>query len=92
MERMDTGKAKDEAPVNLLALGKLLLQEPFPIDSLAVRSADLSLSADGGGIRGVSELLILHEIMTRLQHDLKLNDVPRPCDFFHLIGGTSTGG
>ncbi|MCJ1400361.1 hypothetical protein MMC11_003566 [Xylographa trunciseda] len=50
------------------------------------------LSLDGGGIRGVSELLILHEIMCRLQHDLKLDELPLPCDYFHLIGGTSTGG
>lgn len=50
------------------------------------------VSADGGGIRGVSELLILDEIMLRVQHDLALNELPRPCDYFHLIGGTSTGG
>jgi len=48
--------------------------------------------SDGGGIRGVSELLILHEIMRRVQHDLKLPELPRPCDYFDLIGGTSTGG
>jgi len=52
-------------------------------------SFDLS---DGGGIRGLSELLILQEIMSRIQHDEKLADVPRPCDYFDLIGGTSTGG
>jgi predicted acylesterase/phospholipase RssA len=47
---------------------------------------------DGGGIRGVSELLILDEIMRRVQHDLDLAELPRPCDYFDLIGGTSTGG
>lgn len=47
---------------------------------------------DGGGIRGVSELVILHEIMKRVQFDLKLPDLPPPCDYFDLIGGTSTGG
>ncbi|KAI9811178.1 MAG: hypothetical protein M1826_003299 [Phylliscum demangeonii] len=30
--------------------------------------------------------------MKRIQHDLKLSELPRPCDYFHLIGGTSTGG
>ncbi|MCJ1378657.1 hypothetical protein MMC17_001756 [Xylographa soralifera] len=50
------------------------------------------LALDGGGIRGVSELLILHEIMSRLQFDLKLDKLPLPCDCFHLIGGTNTGG
>ncbi|KAI9775396.1 MAG: hypothetical protein M1839_001251 [Geoglossum umbratile] len=50
------------------------------------------LALDGGGIRGVSELIILDEIMKRIQHDMKLTDLPRPCDYFNLIGGTSTGG
>ncbi|KAL9017793.1 MAG: hypothetical protein Q9185_004882 [Variospora sp. 1 TL-2023] len=53
----------------------------------------LALGAvDGGGIRGVSILLILDEIMRRVQHDKGLIDLPRPCEYFHLIGGTSTGG
>ncbi|KAF8967277.1 hypothetical protein BDZ97DRAFT_544169 [Flammula alnicola] len=50
------------------------------------------LSLDGGGIRGVSELTILHEIMLRVQSRKGLAEVPKPCDYFHLIGGTSTGG
>jgi hypothetical protein len=47
---------------------------------------------DGGGIRGLSELLILHEIMKRVQYDSGLPELPRPCEYFDLIGGTSTGG
>ncbi|THU98742.1 FabD/lysophospholipase-like protein [Dendrothele bispora CBS 962.96] len=50
------------------------------------------LSLDGGGIRGVSELIILHEIMVRLKDKKGLSDLPKPCEYFHLIGGTSTGG
>ncbi|KAL8701275.1 MAG: hypothetical protein Q9201_005000 [Fulgogasparrea decipioides] len=50
------------------------------------------LALDGGGIRGVSILLILDEIMKRVQHDESLEHLPRPCDYFNLIGGTSTGG
>ncbi|PSR97545.1 hypothetical protein BD289DRAFT_91836 [Coniella lustricola] len=50
------------------------------------------LSCDGGGIRGVSELVILDAVMKRIQELKELEDVPRPCDYFHLIGGTSTGG
>jgi len=50
------------------------------------------LALDGGGIRGVSELVILQEIMQRVQHVKKLTELPRPCDYFDLIGGTSTGG
>jgi hypothetical protein len=78
------------APVNLLALGMCLgIRTPFDLFPfrLIVES-----STDGGGIRGVSELLILHEIMVRIQADQKLDKLPRPCEYFHLIGGTSTGG
>ena len=57
---------------------------------------------DGGGIRGLSELLIIKEIMHRLMVDENakreidgqplLTGLPKPCDYFDLIGGTSTGG
>ncbi|THU84996.1 hypothetical protein K435DRAFT_764610 [Dendrothele bispora CBS 962.96] len=50
------------------------------------------LSLDGGGIRGVSELIVLHEIMVRVQARKDLSNLPKPCEYFHLIGGTSTGG
>ncbi|CAI4212654.1 unnamed protein product [Parascedosporium putredinis] len=50
------------------------------------------LALDGGGIRGLSELLILEEIMDRIKYDLGMADDPLPADFFDLIGGTSTGG
>jgi len=58
--------------------------------------------ADGGGIRGLSELLIIKEIMhkvminenKKLKQDGRplLTRLPKPCDYFDLIGGTSTGG
>ena len=51
-----------------------------------------SVRVDGGGIRGLSELIILDEIMKRIQHDEGLSDTPLPCDYFDLMGGTSTGG
>jgi len=50
------------------------------------------LSLDGGGVRGFSELVILHEIMKRIQNVAKLEQLPRPKDYFNLIGGTGTGG
>ncbi|KAH0541722.1 hypothetical protein FGG08_003814 [Glutinoglossum americanum] len=50
------------------------------------------LSLDGGGIRGVSELVILQEIMHRIQRIQKLDHPPLPSDYFDLICGTSTGG
>ncbi|CAJ0544308.1 Ff.00g035520.m01.CDS01 [Fusarium sp. VM40] len=50
------------------------------------------LSLDGGGIRGLSSLLILENLMEGLREANGLDKVPRPCEWFDLIGGTSTGG
>ncbi|CAZ83955.1 unnamed protein product [Tuber melanosporum] len=57
------------------------------------------LSLDGGGIRGYSTLVILQELMHQIYvqtHNGKgpktPADLPRPCDYFDLIGGTGTGG
>ncbi|KAL1841262.1 hypothetical protein VTJ49DRAFT_7264 [Mycothermus thermophilus] len=50
------------------------------------------LSLDGGGVRGVSSLLILHAIMTEIKKAQNLDVLPKPCEYFHLIAGTSTGG
>ena len=50
------------------------------------------LSLDGGGIRGLSSLLILRTIMERIRLANQLSQTPKPCDYFDLIGGTSTGG
>jgi len=50
------------------------------------------LSLDGGGVRGLSSLVVLREIMEEVQRQAKLTETPRPCDYFDLIGGTSTGG
>ncbi|KAI1170819.1 hypothetical protein F4777DRAFT_567873 [Nemania sp. FL0916] len=50
------------------------------------------LSLDGGGIRGKSSLLILENIMEQVRESKGLAQVPRPCEYFDLIGGTSTGG
>ncbi|CAE6467650.1 unnamed protein product [Rhizoctonia solani] len=44
------------------------------------------LSLDGGGVRGISSLRILKDIMDRIKPGA------RPCDYFDLIAGTSTGG
>ncbi|KAI9665063.1 MAG: hypothetical protein M1821_006511 [Bathelium mastoideum] len=46
----------------------------------------------GGGIRGLSELIMLKAIMDRVQSLLRLEKPPLPADYFDMIGGTSTGG
>ncbi|KAK4043689.1 hypothetical protein C8A01DRAFT_12835 [Parachaetomium inaequale] len=50
------------------------------------------LSLDGGGVRGVASLVILHEIMLKVKETRGLDRIPKPCEYFHMIGGTSTGG
>ncbi|KAJ7690005.1 acyl transferase/acyl hydrolase/lysophospholipase [Mycena olivaceomarginata] len=50
------------------------------------------LSLDGGGIRGLSMLLILEQLMYKLKVTDNLLEIPYPCNYFDLIGGTSTGG
>jgi patatin-like phospholipase/acyl hydrolase len=52
----------------------------------------LTPSADGGGVRGLSELFILKEIMHRIQRQEGRETMPLPCEYFDLICGTSTGG
>ncbi|KAK8001363.1 acyl transferase/acyl hydrolase/lysophospholipase [Apiospora marii] len=52
------------------------------------------LSLDGGGIRGLSSLQILKQLMEQVNYerdDMGLQPV-KPCDIFDLIVGTSTGG
>jgi len=50
------------------------------------------LCLDGGGIRGLSSLLILQEIMEEVGNKRETPTAPRPCEYFDLIGGTGTGG
>jgi len=50
------------------------------------------LCLDGGGIRGLSEILILKELMLQVQLHNNLDFTPEPRQCFDLICGTSTGG
>ncbi len=49
------------------------------------------LALDGGGIRGLLTLQILDRLENDLRQRLKAGPQFRLCDFFDLIGGTSTG-
>lgn len=49
------------------------------------------LSLDGGGVRGLSCLLILRNIMEEVARRNGAVEA-RPCEYFDLIGGTGTGG
>jgi patatin-like phospholipase/acyl hydrolase len=43
-------------------------------------------------VRGLSSLLILREIMNDIEQQVEATEPVRPCEYFDLIGGTSTGG
>ncbi|KAE8398635.1 acyl transferase/acyl hydrolase/lysophospholipase [Aspergillus pseudonomiae] len=49
------------------------------------------LSLDGGGIRGLSSLYILQNLMDKISH-LEGRDGIKPYEYFDVIVGTSTGG
>jgi patatin-like phospholipase/acyl hydrolase len=46
------------------------------------------LVCDGGGVRGLSTLYIIKKLMEGIDS----TNPPKPCDYFDMIGGTSTGG
>ena len=55
--------------------------------------------ADGGGVRGLSSLLILQDLMAKINSSVKAGRPPgethkevQPYDIFDLVAGTSTGG
>lgn len=54
------------------------------------------LSLDGGGVKGLFTILVLQRLIEQVAHvEESRGQVPsrkRPCDYFDLIGGTSTGG
>jgi Patatin-like phospholipase len=55
--------------------------------SLFIVSLTLT-TTDGGGVRGLSSLYILQKLMQRINPE----SPPKPCDYFDLICGISTGG
>lgn len=60
-----------------------------------VRSALLTMIADGGGVRGLSSLLILQRLMEMINSHVPshVTGYPlNPHDVFGLAAGTSTGG
>jgi hypothetical protein len=50
---------------------------------------------DAGGPRGISQLMILKNVMDSLSRGSGVDSeevVKRPCEVFHAIGGVGTGG
>jgi hypothetical protein len=68
-------------------MGKFALLAPHR-SADAPRESLRLLALDGGGIRGLSSLMILDRLMETINPE----SPPKPCKYFHMIGGTSTGG
>ncbi|KEP48660.1 calcium-independent phospholipase A2-gamma [Rhizoctonia solani 123E] len=49
------------------------------------------LCIDGGGVRGLSSLIILQEFMRRVENS-RSNGIVHPYEYFDIIAGTGTGG
>ncbi|KAL2886901.1 FabD/lysophospholipase-like protein [Ceratocystis lukuohia] len=64
----------------------------MPDPKSATERPAIILSLDGGGVRGLSSLIILESILEGIQEAEGLEEVPRPSQIFSLIGGTGTGG
>ncbi|KAF7433810.1 hypothetical protein PC9H_005776 [Pleurotus ostreatus] len=87
---LDDRTDKGEKPAYSLVREMMLPGEAIRGDLARQRNgAPLRLlSFDGGGVRGISSLVILENIMLKLTNDPET----KPCDYFDMICGTSTGG
>ena len=70
-------------PVRIWAFGKLT----FRLGTVF----GMTFLIDGGGSRVISQLLIVDEIMHQIQWTLKLEEVPRPCDYAEMMVGSGLG-
>ena len=92
MQDIQVRMQDEDGPLNqtglcLLSLGmKIIHKRP----SWQITNVDL----DGGGVRGLSTLLILKALMAAVNDERIKAEQPalKPCELFDLIGGTSTGG
>ncbi len=65
----------------------------FDISSLAADKAlTQSPGLDAEDVRCISELYVLKQIMLNIQAAEGLPAIPRPADYFDLMGGTGVGG
>jgi len=87
---MSLDAAPIDRPLRLLSLGKYTHRlTPF---ARGCRICDTECLIDGGGVRGLSTLLILRRLMRTIRREEDNYKLPKPCEYFDLIGGTSTGG
>lgn len=56
--------------------------------------AGLTYTLDGGGIRGLSAIMIIRAVMEKVNDERTKRNLPiqEPWEYFDMMGGTSTGG
>jgi hypothetical protein len=67
----------------------------YSIRSLIIPLPNSLSETDGSGLRSISQLEVLRNIMHRIQWNTNPEDPEKvilPCDYFDLMGGTDTGG
>jgi patatin-like phospholipase/acyl hydrolase len=82
----------EDSPLNQTGLCLLSLGIKSIHTNPSRKVTDVNL--DGGGVRGLSTLLILKALMAAVNAErIKVGQSAiKPCELFDLIGGTSTGG
>ncbi|KAI7961330.1 hypothetical protein MJO28_001819 [Puccinia striiformis f. sp. tritici] len=91
---MSTPPAPSDFDWNLLNGNyyKTQLSVCLPPPEVPLKSGWRILCLDGGGIRGLSMLYVVRELMTSIQTRLRLHKAPLPCEIFEMICGVGTGG
>ena len=74
-------------PLRMLSLGRLRL-----LATIKKTIVTNILHPDGGGVRGLSSIMILKHIMGQINDGRSGSEKLEPWQVFDLIGGTSTGG
>jgi hypothetical protein len=83
------GEPRSLSPANEYGTLDTILSTYPESHKLAMGNTELRLLAiDGGGVYGLSALIILEQLMETVDPGAP----PKPCDYFDMIGGTSTGG
>ncbi|KAH0589910.1 hypothetical protein H2248_000101 [Termitomyces sp. 'cryptogamus'] len=96
--RQDSGVGQSQVRTHLFAISQTYRQDRnrtmqnTDTEIVQTQRGLRLLALDDGGTRGLSELLIIQELMKRLKFITHANTVPKPCEYFDLIGGVGTGG
>jgi len=98
MASESTGEEPSRGDVSSLHSVVQTLRRPLRLLSLGIIYTSVSLTffaysnPDGGGVRGISSLVILKQLMTNLAKKGAITNDTLPSEYFDLIAGTSTGG